>query len=132
MDDVRQPSFSLCAILQTYSGLFCVAINPYRKLPLYTDQVVAMYKGKRRNENPPHIFSVADQSYHDMLQDRENQSILITCVSPASLLTSTLTSHTLMCLTRGESGAGKTESTKKVIQYFASITSAGGLHKVCS
>ena len=89
---------------QTYSGLFCVAINPYKKLPIYSDQYVDMYRGKRRNENAPHIFAVADQSYHDMLQDRENQSILIT----------------------GESGAGKTESTKKVIQYFANITSAAG------
>ena len=63
-----------------------------------------MYKGKRRTENPPHIFAIADQAYHDMLQDRENQSILIT----------------------GESGAGKTESTKKVIQYFAAVTTGSG------
>ena len=39
-----------------------------------------MYKSKRRNEMPPHVFAVADNAYRDMLQDRENQSILITFV----------------------------------------------------
>ena len=56
---------------------------------------------------PPHIFAVCDNAYHDMLQDRENQSMLIT----------------------GESGAGKTENTKKVIQFFANISGGGDSKK---
>ncbi|XP_076312164.1 myosin heavy chain, muscle-like isoform X3 [Tachypleus tridentatus] len=86
-------------MIYTYSGLFCVAINPYKRFPIYTNRVVQMYKGKRRSEMPPHIFAVSDGAYNDMLQNRENQSMLIT----------------------GESGAGKTENTKKVIAYFANV-----------
>ncbi|KAJ7433184.1 P-loop containing nucleoside triphosphate hydrolase protein [Mycena galericulata] len=86
-------------LLQTYSGLFLVAINPYQSLPLYSDAIVQQYRNKRRDENPPHIFAVAERAWVNMGEERENQSILIT----------------------GESGAGKTESTKKVIQYLAAI-----------
>ncbi|CAG8639097.1 5958_t:CDS:10 [Funneliformis mosseae] len=93
----------ICAsiVQQTYSGLFLVAVNPYHSLPIYTDEIIRSYKNKRRHEIPPHIYAISDSAYHDMLQERENQSILIT----------------------GESGAGKTENTKKVIQYIATIAS---------
>lgn len=86
-------------MIYTYSGLFCVVINPYKRLPIYTESVIKAYMGKRRNEMPPHLFSVSDEAYRNMVQDRENQSMLIT----------------------GESGAGKTENTKKVISYFAIV-----------
>ncbi|NWV67764.1 MYH7 protein, partial [Malurus elegans] len=74
-----------------------------RWLPVYTAPVVAAYKGKRRSEAPPHIYSIADNAYNDMLRNRENQSMLIT----------------------GESGAGKTVNTKRVIQYFAIVAALG-------
>ncbi|XP_019381321.1 PREDICTED: myosin-15 isoform X1 [Gavialis gangeticus] len=90
-------------MIYTYSGLFCVTINPYKWLPVYKPEVVGAYKGKRRSEAPPHIFSIADNAYNDMLRNRENQSMLIT----------------------GESGAGKTVNTKRVIQYFATVAAIG-------
>jgi len=86
-------------LIYTYSGLFCVAINPYKRLPIYLDEVVSWYRGKRRTEMPPHIFAIVDNAYQNMLIDHDNQSMLIT----------------------GESGAGKTENTKKVIQYIAKV-----------
>uniref|UniRef100_A0A4W3JPD7 Myosin heavy chain 7B n=1 Tax=Callorhinchus milii TaxID=7868 RepID=A0A4W3JPD7_CALMI len=90
-------------MIYTYSGLFCVTVNPYKWLPVYTAPVVAAYKGKRRSEAPPHIYSIADNAYNDMLRSEENQSMLIT----------------------GESGAGKTVNTKRVIQYFAIVAALG-------
>ena len=86
-------------LIYTYSGLFCIAINPYKRFPIYTNRTMEMYMNKRRNECPPHIFGVAEGSYQGMQQNNKNQSILIT----------------------GESGAGKTENTKKVIAYFANV-----------
>ncbi|XP_056258001.1 myosin heavy chain, fast skeletal muscle-like isoform X4 [Seriola aureovittata] len=94
-------------MIYTYSGLFCVTVNPYKWLPVYDPKVVSAYRGKKRMEAPPHIFSVSDNAYQNMLTDRENQSVLIT----------------------GESGAGKTVNTKRVIQYFATIAVAGGSDK---
>ncbi|KAM9797928.1 myosin-6 [Neosynchiropus ocellatus] len=91
-------------MIYTYSGLFCVTVNPYKWLPVYDSEVVAAYRGKKRSEAPPHIFSISDNAYQYMLADRENQSVLIT----------------------GESGAGKTVNTKRVIQYFASIAAVSG------
>ncbi|XP_061095231.1 myosin-7-like [Conger conger] len=91
-------------MIYTYSGLFCVTVNPYKWLPVYDQSVVKAYRGKKRTEAPPHIFSISDNAYQYMLSDRENQSILIT----------------------GESGAGKTVNTKRVIQYFASIAAVPG------
>ncbi|XP_043912232.1 myosin-4-like [Protopterus annectens] len=94
-------------MIYTYSGLFCVTVNPYKWLPVYNPEVVAGYRGKKRQEAPPHIFSISDNAYQFMLTDRENQSILIT----------------------GESGAGKTVNTKRVIQYFATIAALGDKKK---
>lgn len=66
------PQNSICELFspQTYSGLFCVTINPYKWLPVYTASVVAAYKGKRRSEAPPHIYAVADNAYNDMLRSK--------------------------------------------------------------
>ncbi|XP_043931262.1 myosin-9 [Protopterus annectens] len=89
-------------LIYTYSGLFCVVVNPYKNLPIYSEEIVEMYRGKKRHEMPPHIYAITDTAYRSMMQDREDQSILCT----------------------GESGAGKTENTKKVIQFLAHVASS--------
>uniref|UniRef100_A0A673WPB2 Myosin, heavy chain 10, non-muscle n=1 Tax=Salmo trutta TaxID=8032 RepID=A0A673WPB2_SALTR len=79
-------------LIYTYSGLFCVVINPYKYLPIYSENIIEMYRGKKRHEMPPHIYAISESAYRCMLQ--------------------------------GESGAGKTENTKKVIQYLAHVASS--------
>merc|ERR1711892_1455752 len=90
-------------LIYTYSGLFCVVVNPYKRFPIYTPTVVKMYLGKRRNEVPPHLWAITETAYRNMLQNSKDQSMLIT----------------------GESGAGKTENTKKVIAYLAMVATSG-------
>merc|ERR1712168_1206593 len=70
-------------MIYTYSGLFCATVNPYKWLPVYDQEVVNAYRGKKRIEAPPHIFSVSDNAYQFMLMDKENQSVLITGESGA-------------------------------------------------
>jgi len=72
--------------LQTYSGLFLVTVNPYRTLPIYGADYIDMYREKRRGDTKPHIFATSDIAFHDMLEMRENQSILITSAPQTSLL----------------------------------------------
>merc|ERR1719438_547000 len=93
-----------CAkLIYTYSGLFCIVVNPYKRYPIYTGTVVKMYLGKRRNEVPPHLWAITETAYRNMLTNTKDQAMLIT----------------------GESGAGKTENTKKVISYLAMVASSG-------
>merc|ERR1739848_155073 len=86
-------------LIYTYSGLFCIVVNPYKRYPIYTGTVVKMYLGKRRNEVPPHLWAITETAYRNMLTNGKDQAMLIT----------------------GESGAGKTENTKKVISYLAAV-----------
>jgi myosin protein heavy chain len=64
-----------------------------------------MYKGRSREDTKPHIFAVADEAFRNLVEEGKNQSILVT----------------------GESGAGKTENTKKVIQYLAAVAHADSI-----
>ena len=65
-------------LIYTYSGLFCVTVNPYKMLPVYAPYVINAYKGRKRTEMPPHLYAVSDTAYQAMLTYRENQSMLIT------------------------------------------------------
>jgi myosin heavy chain 9/10/11/14 len=86
-------------LIYTYSGLFLVTINPYCPLPIYSNEYVKMYKGQSREDTRPHIYAMADQAFRNLVEEGVDQSILVT----------------------GESGAGKTENTKKVIQYLTAV-----------
>jgi myosin protein heavy chain len=89
-------------LIYTYSGLFLVAVNPYCPLSIYNNEYINMYKDRGREDTKPHIFAIAEEAFRHLVDEGENQSILVT----------------------GESGAGKTENTKKVIHYLASVAPA--------
>ena len=93
-------SFVRPFFFQTYTGSILVAVNPYQILPIYTSEQIKLYKEKKIGELPPHIFAIGDNSYTLMRRTRMNQCIVIS----------------------GESGAGKTESTKLILQYLAATS----------
>ncbi|XP_010261885.1 PREDICTED: myosin-15 isoform X3 [Nelumbo nucifera] len=88
--------------IYTYTGSILIAVNPFTKLPhLYNAHMMLQYKGARLGELSPHVFAVADAAYRAMVSESRSQSILVS----------------------GESGAGKTETTKLIMQY---LTCVGG------
>eukprot|EP01088_Endostelium_zonatum_P014079 TRINITY_DN294_c0_g2_i1.p1 TRINITY_DN294_c0_g2~~TRINITY_DN294_c0_g2_i1.p1 ORF type:complete len:1666 (-),score=459.95 TRINITY_DN294_c0_g2_i1:2-4921(-) len=87
-------------LVYTNCGTILVAINPFERLDIYTQKIVQQYVGKRIGQEPPHIFAVGEDAYARMREDKVNQSIIIS----------------------GESGAGKTETMKLILQYLAAMT----------
>lgn len=87
-------------LIYTYTGSILVAVNPYQILPIYTAEQIKLYKDKKIGELPPHIFAIGDNAYTNMKRFHVNQCVIIS----------------------GESGAGKTESTKLILQYLAAIS----------
>ncbi|XP_035917611.1 myosin-VIIa-like isoform X1 [Anopheles stephensi] len=86
--------------IYTYTGSMLVAINPYEILPIYTYNEINLYRDKKLGELPPHIFAIGDSAYQEMKREKRDQCIVIS----------------------GESGAGKTESTKLILQYLAATS----------
>ncbi|KAJ7949059.1 Myosin [Quillaja saponaria] len=96
--------FSLNEIY-TYTGNILIAVNPFRRLPhLYDIHMMEQYKGAAFGELSPHLFAVADTCYRAMINDHGSQSILVS----------------------GESGAGKTETTKMLMRYLAFMGGRSG------
>uniref|UniRef100_A0A672LP01 Unconventional myosin-Ih-like n=1 Tax=Sinocyclocheilus grahami TaxID=75366 RepID=A0A672LP01_SINGR len=84
-------------LIYTYIGTLLVSVNPYKELGIYTKKQMDIYMGVNFFELPPHIFALADNVYRTMISETSNHFILIS----------------------GESGAGKTEASKKVLQFYA-------------
>ncbi|XP_068136681.1 unconventional myosin-VIIb isoform X2 [Hyperolius riggenbachi] len=84
--------------IYTYTGAILVAVNPYDELPLYSREHIQMYRNRRIGKLPPHIFALADSCFFNMQKNNSDQC----------------------CVISGESGAGKTESTKLMLQFLAS------------
>ncbi|XP_067322570.1 unconventional myosin-VIIa isoform X1 [Anolis sagrei] len=87
-------------LIYTYTGSILVAVNPYQLLPIYSPEQIRLYTNKKIGEMPPHIFAIADNCYFNMQRNNRDQC----------------------CIISGESGAGKTESTKLILQFLAAIS----------
>ncbi|RXN27013.1 unconventional myosin-VIIa-like isoform X2 [Labeo rohita] len=87
-------------VIYTYTGSILIAVNPYQLLPIYTPDQIRLYTNKKIGEMPPHIFGIADNCYFSMQRNNKDQC----------------------CIISGESGAGKTESTKLILQFLAAIS----------
>uniref|UniRef100_A0A8C2G9D7 Myosin VIIAb n=1 Tax=Cyprinus carpio TaxID=7962 RepID=A0A8C2G9D7_CYPCA len=87
-------------VIYTYTGSILIAVNPYQLLPIYTADQIRHYTNKKLGEMPPHLFGIADNCYFSMQRNNKDQC----------------------CIISGESGAGKTESTKLILQFLAAIS----------
>lgn len=90
-------------MIYTKAGPVLVAINPFKKVPLYGNKYIEAYKNKRMES--PHVYAITDTAIREMIRDEVNQSIIIS----------------------GESGAGKTETAKIAMQYLAALGGGSGI-----
>uniref|UniRef100_A0A915BD69 Myosin motor domain-containing protein n=1 Tax=Parascaris univalens TaxID=6257 RepID=A0A915BD69_PARUN len=90
--------------IYTYIGPILVAVNPFNFFPIYNPKYARLYcQSRRLGALPPHIFAIADITYHNMLRIKENQCVVIS----------------------GESGSGKTESTNFLLHHLTSLSQKG-------
>ncbi|KAK4754045.1 hypothetical protein SAY87_002149 [Trapa incisa] len=92
--------------IYTYTGNILIAVNPFQRLPhLYDTHMMEQYKGAALGELSPHVFAVGDAAYRAMIDEGKSNSILVS----------------------GESGAGKTETTKMLMRYLAYLGGRSGV-----
>lgn len=102
-----QLRFEKCRIY-TYIGEVVVSVNPYKSMNIYSKETIKDYKDREFWERPPHIYALADAAYKTMKRYLKDTCIVIS----------------------GESGAGKTEASKIIMNYITAITNASARHEI--
>ncbi|KAJ1071669.1 hypothetical protein K5549_001961 [Capra hircus] len=92
------------SLLHTYAGPSLLVLSPRGAPAVYSEKVMHMFKGCRREDMAPHIYAVAQTAYRAMLMSRQDQSIILL----------------------GSSGSGKTTSCQHLVQYLATIAGTSG------
>uniref|UniRef100_A0A8C3W0S5 Unconventional myosin-XVIIIa n=1 Tax=Catagonus wagneri TaxID=51154 RepID=A0A8C3W0S5_9CETA len=92
------------SLLHTYAGPSLLVLSPRGAPAVYSEKVMHMFKGCRREDMAPHIYAVAQNAYRAMLMSRQDQSIILL----------------------GSSGSGKTTSCQHLVQYLATIAGTSG------
>lgn len=90
-------------MIYSYIGPVLISVNPFKKLPLYDSSTIDSYIGRYPHEVSPHVYSIAEAAFRNMLNEEESQAVIIS----------------------GESGAGKTEVSKQIMQYIAAVSGNG-------
>mmetsp|Transcript_4423 Transcript_4423/g.6614 ORF Transcript_4423/g.6614 Transcript_4423/m.6614 type:complete len:1127 (-) Transcript_4423:97-3477(-) len=87
--------------IYTYIGPVLLAVNPFKRISgYYTEGKIREYRGKKFYELPPHVFALADDTHTQMINKKENQCVIIS----------------------GESGSGKTETSKLIMRYISAVS----------
>ena len=116
--------------IYTYTGPILIAVNPFKKVPLYSNQILEMYynRGLLKSQGvesltalPPHVYAIADAAYRDMM------TVIMQYSYPSSSTSLDGNTANQCILISGESGAGKTESTKIVLRYLTTVGSNSGV-----
>ena len=88
-------------LIYTYIGSILAAVNPYQRFPeAYSDAKILEYKGKPIGELSPHVYAISNEAYANMWKNDNNQVVLIS----------------------GESGSGKTETTKFMLRFLSFLS----------
>ncbi|XP_072445806.1 unconventional myosin-XVIIIa isoform X9 [Chiloscyllium punctatum] len=91
-------------LIHTYAGSNMIVVNPLSSPSMYSEKVMHMFKGCRREDMSPHVYAVAQTAYRNLLTTRQDQSIVLL----------------------GRSGSGKTTNSQHLVHYLVTIAGSTG------